>query len=150
MTFTTTTRLKKLSESEHYDVASDSHDIRDWAVVDADGTETGRVLDLLFDTDTEQVRYVIVDTAGRHVLIPLGVLGFEEEPRRVVAVGYAEVRLAELPLFLPGIVTPEIERDYYLASVPDFKENDPIDYGVPVFQGALPKRAEAKMSDTVI
>lgn len=142
MSFITTTRLKKLSETDHYDVANDSHDIRGWAVVDEKGTEIGHVEDLLFDTETEQVRYVIVETSDRRVLIPLGNLGFELEPYRVVATGYALDRLTTLAPYIAGMMTTEVERAYYLASVPGFKSDDPLDYGIPLFQGSLPKRAQ--------
>jgi sporulation protein YlmC with PRC-barrel domain len=144
MTFITTTRLKKLGETDDYGVADDSHDIRGWSVVDDNGIELGKVADLLFDSNTEQVRYVIVDTLGRHVLIPLGSLGFEHEPRRVVALGYALDRLSTLEPFTAemmteGLMTLEAERAYYLASVPAHKDDDPLDYGIPVYQGATPK-----------
>jgi len=145
MTFTTTTRLKKLSESTQFDVAGDSHDIRGWSVVDEHGTELGKVEDLLYDTDTEQVRYVIVECYGRFVLLPLGVLGFEHEPRRVVAIGYAQDRLKGLAPYVGGLVNEEVERAYYLASVPGHKDDDPLDYGIPTFQGGVPKRAEQTM-----
>ena len=148
MTLITTTNLRKLSETDHYDVASDSHDIRGWSVVGEDGHELGKVDDLLFDTHTEQVRYVIVATADRHVLLPLGVLGFEAEPKRVVARGYAQDRLDSLAPYLAGMMTTEAERLYYLASVPGFKANDPLDYGIPVFQGGLPARKQTVLIST--
>lgn len=140
MTFITTTRLKKLSETNHYDVDTDSHDIRGWSVVGEHGFELGKVDDLLFDPDTEQVRYVIVDTFDRKVLIPLGVLGFEHEPRRVVAIGYVQDRLNGLVPFTEGTVSVEAERAYYLAAVPEHKADDPLDYGIPIFQGLMPKQ----------
>jgi sporulation protein YlmC with PRC-barrel domain len=141
MSFTTTTGLMKLSETENYGVDGDSHDIRGWSVVDEGGVELGVVEDLLFDPETEQVRYVIVNAPGRHVLIPLGILGFEKDPRRVVAAGDALARLGPLEPFVStmmasGKLTAEAERAFYLASVPGYKGDDPLDYGIPIYQGS--------------
>jgi sporulation protein YlmC with PRC-barrel domain len=137
---TTSTRLKKLSETNHYDVANESHDIRGWSVVAATGEVLGKVDDMLFDTTTDQVRYVIVETEDRHVLIPLGALGFENDARRVVANGFALDRLRSLAPYEAGMVNTDAERAYYLAFVPGFKAEQPLDYGIPVFSGSLPKR----------
>ncbi|MFN3430613.1 MAG: PRC-barrel domain-containing protein [Candidatus Sericytochromatia bacterium] len=152
MTFTTTTGLMKLSETEDYGVDSDSHDIRGWSVVDESGAELGVVGDLLFAPETEQVRYVIVNAPGRHVVIPLGLLGFEKDPGRVVATGDALARLGSLEPYVTtmmasGKLTPEAERAFYLASVPGHKADDPLDYGIPVFQ-AQQATAQPRISPT--
>lgn len=152
MTFTTTTGLMKLSETEDYGVDNDSHDIRGWSVVDQTGVELGVVEDLLFDPEKEQVRYVIVNASGRHVVLPLGLLGFEKEPRRVVAAGDAQARLGPLEPFATsmmasGKLSLEAERAFYLASVPGHKADDPLDYGIPIFQ-ANPSQAQPQIRPT--
>ena len=144
MSFTTSTGLQKLGEADDYGVDNDSHDIRGWAVVDPSGAELGKVADLLFDPQTEQVRYVVVDASRRHVLLPLGALGFEPEPGRVVVSGHALARLSELEPFVSkmmasGKLSAEAERAFYLASVPGFKADDPLDYGIPIFQARQPQ-----------
>jgi uncharacterized protein (TIGR02271 family) len=56
----TTGNLRRLSDSD-FDVAEDDIDIRGWRVVDADGTDLGKVDDLIVDTDARKVRYLELD-----------------------------------------------------------------------------------------
>ena len=54
-------RLFKLHELDNYEVADGQPDIRVWDVKDEGGKTFGEVKDLIFDTQSLKVRYMVVD-----------------------------------------------------------------------------------------
>ena len=102
------TRLQRLSGSD-YEIVDGQPDIRGWDVKDGAGKQFGEVEDLIFDYDSQKVRYLVVDLEdneleleGRKVLIPIG--------------------LAELHENDDDVILPTITVDQ-LNSLPDFDEN---------------------------
>ncbi|MFD2146668.1 PRC-barrel domain-containing protein [Mucilaginibacter antarcticus] len=78
-------RLEELNGSD-YQIVEGEPDITGWEVIDAQGRRIGEVDDVLFDTQTRDVRYMIVDLEeneldidiAKKVLIPIGIAELPE------------------------------------------------------------------------
>jgi uncharacterized protein (TIGR02271 family) len=90
--------LKPLSELGQYDIEKGDADPRGWAVVSGDGQPIGEVDDLIVDTHTMKVRYLVVelddeedeDTSARdaRVLLDVTDVDLDGNERKVRARGY--------------------------------------------------------------
>lgn len=77
--------LEELNGSD-YQIVEGEPDITGWAVIDAQGRVIGEVEDVLFDPETRNVRYMIVDLAenelsidiDKKVLVPIGIAELPE------------------------------------------------------------------------
>jgi photosynthetic reaction center H subunit len=119
-------RIAPLSELKDFEVAEGYPDIRGWRVDSTDGTEVGRVHDLLVDADRLRTRYIdlrltpeIAATPGeRDVLVPIGAAHLDEQANRVILPLPAE-RVGLLPPYDHGRVTRayeyEIRRHFSLG-----------------------------------
>ena len=65
--------------------ATDRDDVRGWSVNDKQGGTLGRMDDWLYDDDSRAVRYGVVKTDDRRVLIPAGDLRYDDSRRAVIA-----------------------------------------------------------------
>jgi photosynthetic reaction center H subunit len=109
-------RIAPLGELDDYEVAEGYHDIRGWRVNAADGTEIGKVHELLVDLDTLQTRYLDVrltaDIAAapedRDVLVPIGAARVDDAAT-LVTVPLTTERIALLPPYLHDALTREQE-----------------------------------------
>ena len=135
-------QLKKLGETHLYKVAGDSHDIRGWIVADEQGVSLGKVSDLLFDTQNDEVRYAVVETADKQVLVPIGSLGFEEDSRRVVVMSFTADRLRALPAYGDLPMTLDDERAHYTGILPEHQAAAPLDYSISPFHARVPERIQ--------
>ena len=78
--------LEELSGSD-FEVVEGEPDITGWDVVNEQGQKIGEVDDLLFDKDTREVRYLVVDLGeneldldtNKKVLVPIGVADLQQD-----------------------------------------------------------------------
>ena len=116
-----TPRVAALSDLDNFEVADGYPDPRGWRVLTADGTEVGKVHDLIVDTGSMRTRYLDVkldhdkfSNIGTHhdddwdALIPVGSAQLAENDDEVMLPSLSTAQLASLPVFEHG----EITRDY--------------------------------------
>jgi len=96
-------RLQHLKGSD-YEIADGQPDIRGWDVKDESGKTFGEVKDLIFDTQSLKVRYMVVDLDDndfdlddRKVLVPIGIGELHEKGDDVILPGVTAAQLATLP-----------------------------------------------------
>ena len=97
------TRLQKLSGSD-YEIVDGQPDIRGWDVRDAAGKQIGEVEELIFDYQSQKVRYLVVDLDDndydlddREVLIPIGIAELHENDDDVILPTVTVDQLRALP-----------------------------------------------------
>lgn len=97
------TRLQKLSGSD-YEIIDGQPDIRGWDVRDAAGKQIGEVEELIFDYQSQKVRYLVVDLEDndydlddREVLIPIGIAELHENDDDVILPTVTVDQLRALP-----------------------------------------------------
>jgi hypothetical protein len=76
--------LRKLAWWDRYRVALDEPDLRGWQLVDPEGEDAGPIEDLIFDTDSREVRYVGARIAGVPMLVPLTMVELDPVNRRAL------------------------------------------------------------------
>ncbi|WP_158796183.1 PRC-barrel domain-containing protein [Pedobacter sp. L105] len=113
-----TTYLEELSGSD-YEIADDQPDISGWRIADSSGSEIGEVKDLIFDSNAGKVRYLISsidvdadrdgDKETRVVLIPIGVVSFDEKKDEVILPAVYTYRLGTLPEYESGKIISPVE-----------------------------------------
>ena len=109
--------LKELNSSG-YEVSDGEPDIRGWKVKSADGKNIGKVKELLFDTASLRVRYVIFSLDGkllnllsRDIIIPVGLAELNTEDKYVLFPQVAVAHYASLPEYKKGEVSVTTERE---------------------------------------
>lgn len=107
--------LEELRDS-NLNLADDQPDITGWKVKDTENHTVGEVNDLLIDTQTFQVRYLLLDMEGndlnleaRNVLIPIGLVELYESHEHVVLQNITVAQLKALPVYIYGKLTREKE-----------------------------------------
>lgn len=115
-------------------------DVRGWIVTDDAGNQLGTMDDWLYDRDSSQIRYGIVNVENRRVLVPVGDLDFDDTRRLVIARGYDKSRLIGLRAYDPSTWNEETERAHYGEHVGETRTGDQLDYGHERFRGKLPER----------
>lgn len=109
-------RLAPLGDVDDFEVAEGYPDVRGWRVDAADGTEVGKVHELLVDLDAMRTRYLDVRLAtevaaapeDRDVLVPIGAATIEKD-HDVVRIPLTAERVGLLPPYAHGPVTREEE-----------------------------------------
>ncbi len=109
-------QLARLSDMDDFKVADGEPDIRGWDVKTADGQKLGDVDDLLVDTATLQVRYIVVelesefaaDKDHRHALAPIGSARLDDDEDDVL-LPLRTADIAALPPYTHGDVTRDYE-----------------------------------------
>lgn len=103
-------RLLPLAAAKNYRLSKGEPDIRGWSLMTDADQPSGEISDLLVDLEEQQVRYVLVDVADGHGIVPLpiGFLILDERKQRVRAPGLRHDDLAALPR-LEGTVTRRVE-----------------------------------------
>jgi stress response protein YsnF len=97
-------RLQELSGSD-FEIADGQSDIRGWDVKDTNGRHLGEVEDLIFDTGSYKVRYLVVDLDDdeldldddREVLVPIGLAQLHEDDDDVILNNVTVEQLRALP-----------------------------------------------------
>jgi stress response protein YsnF len=100
-------RVAALSDMGDYEVAEGYPDPRGWTVRSSDGTEVGKVHDLIVDTGSMRTRYLDVrlakDVAGatedRDVLVPIGTARVDDDGDNVIVNGLTADRIVMLPAY---------------------------------------------------
>lgn len=97
------TRLQKLSGSD-YEMIDGEPDIRGWDVKDDSGRNIGEVEELIFDVQSQKVRYLVLDLEDneldlddREVLVPIGIAQLDKEDDDVRLPGVTVAQLQALP-----------------------------------------------------
>jgi stress response protein YsnF len=99
------TRLQKLKGSD-FEMADGDPDIRGWDVKDSSGKQLGEVEELIFDTQSLKVRYLVVDLEendfnleDKEVLVPVGIAELHQKADDVILTGISPEQLRALPEF---------------------------------------------------
>ncbi|MEO6730027.1 MAG: PRC-barrel domain-containing protein [Ferruginibacter sp.] len=109
------TRLQKLSGSD-FEIVEGQPDIRGWDVKDSLGQQLGEVEELIFDYETQKVRYLVVDLEDddidtdaddnededdekKEVLVPIGIAELHENDDDVILPGVTLGQLRSLPAY---------------------------------------------------
>lgn len=124
------------------DNTTNQDEIRGWTVVDESDREIGRVDDLMFDENTHEARYAVVNIDNRRKLIPIGQLDMDDNRRVVKATGYNRDRLMGLRDYDRSTWSDTSEREHYRDYVPGIQDNDTLDYNRNEFRGQVPKRIQ--------
>src|SRR5690348_6718255 len=109
-------RIAPLGEVDDFEVAEGYPDVRGWRVDAVDGTEVGKVHELLVDLDAMRTRYLDVRLTtevaaapeDRDVLVPVGAANIEQD-HDVVRIPLTAERVGLLPPYVHGPVTREEE-----------------------------------------
>src|SRR5215210_5190013 len=108
-------RLQELGGSD-YEIADGQHDIRGWDVKDANGKKIGEVDELIFDVQTQKVRYIVLDLDDndfdlddREVLIPIGMAQLHDKDDDVIFPGVTAEHLRSLPEYEKGNISADVE-----------------------------------------
>lgn len=118
-------RVAPLGQLNDLEVADGFPDPRGWDVVTTDGTEVGKVHELIVDTGTLRTRYLDVAIKSDYrrerandadVLVPVGAARLDGKKDRVVLDGISASQLAQLPGYTHGPIT----RDYEAVVVSAF------------------------------
>src|SRR5215207_11042274 len=112
-------QVAALKDLGDYEVAEGYPDPRGWTVRSADGTDVGKVDDLIVDTGSMRTRYLAVrlddDFAGsrndRDVMIPIGTARIDDDEDNVVVNNLSADRFATLPAYEAGSLTRDQEQE---------------------------------------
>ena len=109
--------LKEL-HSSGFEMKDGEPDIRGWKVKNNKNQTVGKVDELLFDTESLRVRYLILDLEGkplnlisRDLLIPIGLAVLDRDDETVLLPEVTVGHLATLPEYKKGEVTIATERE---------------------------------------
>jgi sporulation protein YlmC with PRC-barrel domain len=98
-----TRRLQELGDSK-YEIVDGQPDIRGWDVKDMNGKKLGEVDELIFDVQTNKVRYLVLDLEDnewdleeRDVLIPIGLAELHDKDDDVILRNVSIEQLRALP-----------------------------------------------------
>lgn len=107
-----------------FEIADGQPDVRGWDVIDGEGLKIGEVEEVLFNRESQKVRYLVVDiddnelnlthteTAEKHpgiVLIPIGLAELDEDEDEILVPDVTAEQIAALPPYEKGNVTPVTE-----------------------------------------
>ena len=111
-------QVAALKELGDYEVAEGYPDPRGWTVRTADGTDVGKVHDLIVDTGSMRTRYLAVrldddfaaSRSDRDVMIPIGTARIDDDGDNIVVNDLTADRFASLPAYEPGSLTRDQEQ----------------------------------------
>ena len=109
-------RIAPLGELDDFEVAEGYPDVRGWRVDAADGTEIGKVHELLVDLDELRTRYLDVRLTSevaaapedRDVLVPIGAARINDD-RDLITLPLTAERVGLLPPYTHAAITREQE-----------------------------------------
>ncbi len=100
--------LEELTGSD-YEIKDGQPDIKGWKVLDVQRKRVGEVTDLLFNPQTNKVRYLIADLkhndfnlAARKIAIPIGLAELHEHDDEVLLPQVTAIHLTSLPGYEKG------------------------------------------------
>jgi stress response protein YsnF len=108
--------LEELGGSK-YEVADGGSNIKGWAVKNEHGADIGEVDELLFDPETLNVHYLVVDLDrdafgddAKRVLVPIHIAELSTDTETVVLPEVSSAHLSELPEYETGVLTADMQR----------------------------------------
>lgn len=123
-------RVAALSDMGDFQIADGYSDPRGWHVLASDGTEVGKVHDLIVDTGAMRTRYLDVrldpdhlpmiegmKNEERDVLVPIGAAQLARDDDSVTLPSITPAQLATMPPFTHGKLTRDYENSV-LATMP--------------------------------
>lgn len=115
--------LKAMRELPDYEMAPGSPDVLGWQVHDEADRPVGNVVDLMVDTQANQVPYLGVRLGnGQSVLVPIGSLDLDLDRGFIKVVDMTREQLADLPAYEAPTLSPEVEQRYYVL----FHREEPV------------------------
>jgi len=107
--------LKELSKSD-FQIVNDEPDIMGWEVKSESGVYLGKVVELLFETQTNAVRYLVIDLtdngmhlADKKVMIPIGIANLHANADEVTLPNIHIDQFNALPFYNLAEVTSATE-----------------------------------------
>jgi stress response protein YsnF len=100
-------RLQELGGSD-YEIADNEPDIKGWTVKDGSGQKIGKVDELIFDIQSQKVRYLVVSLKEKTLQI--------KDHDVLVPIGLAELNDKDNDVFLPSITMEQ------LRSLPEYEK----------------------------
>lgn len=88
--------IKPISELRGYEISEGDPDIRSWELFDKDNNKIGKVEDLLVDTNTDKVAYIlasfggILSMGGDSTAIPLHLVRLDKDNHKVMFYGTSD------------------------------------------------------------
>lgn len=112
----TTGHLEELGGSD-FEIVDGEPNIKGWDVKDASGKQFGEVDELIFNTQTYKVLYLVVDlddndfdlNKDKKVLVPIGMAVLHEKDDDVILSNVTAAQLAALPAYEKGNITAATE-----------------------------------------
>jgi sporulation protein YlmC with PRC-barrel domain len=111
--------LEELGGSD-YKIVDGQPNIKGWEVKDQLGRDLGDVDELLFDPESQKVRYIVLDLddneldlEDRKVLIPIGLAQLHEEDDDVILPDVTVEQLSALPAYDFDSFTSDVEKKIY-------------------------------------
>lgn len=112
----TTGHLKELGDSD-YEIVDGEPNIKGWDVMDTSGKQVGEVNELIFNTDTYKVVYVVVDLddnelnldKDKKVLVPISMTVLDDKDDKVTLSNVSAAQLGSLPAYEKGNITSQTE-----------------------------------------
>lgn len=108
-------RLEELGGSD-YKIVDGEPNIKGWKVKDARGKTLGEVDELIFDHQTQKVRYIVLDLEGneidledREILVPIGLAELHEVDDEVILPAVSTIQLQALPEYDSDSFSSETE-----------------------------------------
>src|SRR3954467_12101974 len=108
-------RLQELGGSG-YEIVDGEPNIKGWDVRDANGQKIGKEDELIFDKQSQKVRYLIVDLKGKlfdmedhDVLVPIGLAELNEKDDDVILPNITSEELRLLPVYEEGKIDSDME-----------------------------------------
>jgi hypothetical protein len=109
------TPLQSLNQS-NYQIKNDEPDITGWEVRSETGAYIGKTTDLLFDLQSNAVRYLLIDLTGngmhldgKSILIPIGIAELHSENDEVTLPNLHLDQFSAIPAYHPETFNSEIE-----------------------------------------
>ena len=104
-------RIQELGDS-NYEIADGQPNIKGWDVKDGTGNKVGKVKELLFDTSSQKVRYIVTKLSegdDKKVLVPIGIAQLDENDDDVLLPGVTSAQLQSLPEYDKDSFTSDTE-----------------------------------------
>jgi uncharacterized protein (TIGR02271 family) len=108
-------RLQELGGSG-YEIVDGEPNIKGWDVRDASGQKIGKVDELIFDKQSQRVRYLVVDLKGKlfdmkdhDVLVPIRLAELDEKNDDVILPNITSEELRLLPVYEEGRIDSDME-----------------------------------------
>lgn len=111
-------------------VSDDIHDIRGTIIRGADGEVLGKIDDVIFDHDTMQIRYVVVDHAGRFeagtFLLPADRISADEDHADGLSAGVTSQQIDNSQQYDKNSLRSEDEWKKYEQQFKEYWDEEPV------------------------